>query len=1411
MKKCLGLSLVLIASAASAQLSGTYTINGSTTTSGINYQTFSDAFSALTTQGVSGPVTFNCVEGTYTEQVYLSSASITGTSTTNTVTFQADASNTKEVLWQHSRQALYMHQCTLNNITFDGLTFATTGLTSSTIFSYLGTQTNMKYTNCIMIGTLRKSPYWVFSTFISYATTLVNLEVSDSEIKNGSFGFYLYSTNHGYNSKAEVTIENNTIDNFVSSAIFGGFQRSKTYTRVSIIENSGTNRPDVHPIPMVFNVSGPKEGSIFSKNHFELNGDGGYGMIIDSAQGTSSKPVMVTNNVINFPDSNDRYSQQGLTVSRSKYTKILHNTVVTTSTHIGSSVTSLMFGSSTNVGNEFKNNIMQGGGGGAYSFTLMCDFGSIKELVMNNNVYVDRRGGTQVRMLKTGIGGKYTLGAWQSATSQDANSSDNDPLFTTSTYLVPTSANVDNSGAALGIIDDIDGKTRNTSNPDPGAYEFIVPLNNAEPVSLLAPSNPLCGNDTNISVSIKNTGLVNLTSLHIKYIIDSGSAQTYKWTGKLAPKATDSVIVASKLAFNKNALLKLWTELPNGVKDSSAVNDTIKVSLFTGLSGTYSIPNDYATLNDAADALAAAGVCDHVVFNIAPNVYSGQVSFAEIPGTSANATVTFQSATGDNSSVNITAKGGLTGTDAHTIQFAGADWVTFKNVTITSTGNFYATAVDFQNGSDNNTIAGCLLRTTKATGSHIVRMENCNTKNTTLLNNRMVGGGFRSIYCKAFNATPSNTSRIENLRIEGNTIDSAGRYSIDVSYSNHTKIIDNRINNTIDNSNPATPNSYGIYFGYSDYAKIQRNRIKGMTQSIYLNFCRGSLGDRVEVSNNCITTGAPYSTGGSAFPGLYMVSCDSVNVYHNSVNQLSNHPQYNSCLFVTFGSMININNNNLANYSNGPAMHINGLNVVAGSDNNNLFSTSSSSLINYNGTVYSNLQSYQKGVGYDLKSVNVDPKYSDTLNCATCNDTLDGAGTPTTGLLVDIDSIDRSTTAPDIGAVEFLATTKFSLGADTAICGNKFIIEVRDSAYVSWNVNNQNSSGSSVTLTALDKTETFNVEVDLITARCGSAFDKVTITLVPDASLDINDHICADSSTNLNPGGGGKANYIWSPNGETTPSITVDESGTYTVVKTEMGCKSSSSISITQSDSVTIDDVMACSDKLPVTLDASIKNGTSYSWSGGASVGTAINTFSKSGKYNVTATDVHGCSSFSEFSLAVLEKPQAKISKTHTDLIYKFDASSSLHIDSNTTYFWDFGYNNLTSINISDSVTYPWSNPNNPTTYAVTLAINNGCGTDVDTMQITPVPSLGIEDIAEGAFALYPNPATGQVNFALTSVAKNRGEIQVHDLAGRIVLSQSFETGITNGEINVSELVPGSYMVKAQVDNISFISILIKE
>ena len=114
---------VFIPVLAQAQLSGSYTIDPSGTGTN-NYTSFTSAISALSTSGVSGAVTFNVKQGTYTEQVTI--PAVTGASATNKITFQADPTNTSAATVTYSptgtadNWTVRLNGC--NDVTIKGLT-----------------------------------------------------------------------------------------------------------------------------------------------------------------------------------------------------------------------------------------------------------------------------------------------------------------------------------------------------------------------------------------------------------------------------------------------------------------------------------------------------------------------------------------------------------------------------------------------------------------------------------------------------------------------------------------------------------------------------------------------------------------------------------------------------------------------------------------------------------------------------------------------------------------------------------------------------------------------------------------------------------------------------------------------------------------------------------------------------------------------------------------------------------------------------------------------------------------------------------------------------------------------------------------------------------------------------------------
>ena len=75
-------------------------------------------------------------------------------------------------------------------------------------------------------------------------------------------------------------------------------------------------------------------------------------------------------------------------------------------------------------------------------------------------------------------------------------------------------------------------------------------------------------------------------------------------------------------------------------------------------------------------------------------------------------------------------------------------------------------------------------------------------------------------------------------------------------------------------------------------------------------------------------------------------------------------------------------------------------------------------------------------------------------------------------------------------------------------------------------------------------------------------------------------------------------------------------------------------------------------------------------------------------------------------------------------------------------------------------------------------------------------PTIGVAEQTAGSVALWPNPAT---NVLYLEVAKDE-TVSIFDLTGRLVKQQRYE-----GKIDVSDLVPGIYAVKAEGVTVKFV------
>jgi hypothetical protein len=911
-------------------------------------------------------------------------------------------------------------------------------------------------------------------------------------------------------------------------------------------------------------------------------------------------------------------------------------------------------------------------------------------------------------------------------------------------------------------------------------------------LAILSPSLPTCDLDSiDVTVVVTNAGTDTLTSCDVLWQIGNGTPTTYNYTGTVNPQGGTDTISISTYSFTNFDDLTVWTENPNGQNDSLPMNDTAALTVATGLAGTYTIPGDFATITLAAEALGTFGVCEDVVMEIATGTYNEQIILSEILGASEDNTVTFTSASGNANDVHIEYN-----TADAVLELSGADWVTFEHLTIENLTTFYGYTVELNTSAEHNTFDHCVIIAGPyaTTSSSICPFYSSGENhNLTITNSNIQRGGY-GLYVQG----GSSSSRIENLVIENNIIEDAYYLQTYFYYVDGFEFNNNVVRN--DSNMYALP--YGLYMYYVDDFNVTGNYIGatgtyynssaygGYAYPFYMYSCIGSSNPRSKIANNCVAASRPGATS-YGYYGFYMSSCGLVDVEHNSFSKLGGYTGYYAAL-ISGGGQVSLRNNTFQNYQGGQALYVSGVWTITTSDYNNFYSTGSTPIY-YGTTSYGSLEDYQLAEGQDLNSVVTDPAFVDTFACITCNDTLDAAGTPVA--MYDIDSNGRSATTPDIGPLEWVSPSTFTLGGDSTYCADEVVVEAGPAQSVTWSVNGNSSNAPTVTLQAGTEATTYNVLVSITTQYCGSASDNALITLVPNASLDSNTHICADGDATLNPGGANSGTYTWST-GENTQSIVVDAPGVYSVTKDVMGCVSSASTTVTQSEAVQIIGTEVCIDDLPLSLDATIANGTSYAWSGGASPGTAVNTFTTGGPYTVTASDSYGCSSVDSFEVVILEEPDAVIGiPSHSGVIYVFDASGSSFLTSTSTVTWSFGAGAVpaSSNNVMETVTYPWPNPSNPASYSVSLEINNGCGIDITTEIVTPDP-LSVEELEAGEFSIFPNPAQDQITVATKDV--DAGSISILDMSGRVVAQLPMATGSNNHVINVSDLAAGTYMVK---------------
>lgn len=1366
-----------------ASLNGTYTI-GST---GADFSSVQAAVTALDNFGVCGPVVFHLDDGTYNESIEI--GSISGVSTVNTITFKSDPSNTALAALSHTGTSANNYTWRFNgaeHIILDSFEINANGTTYGRAIEFLGSNDSIMVQNCEING----QSVTTTSTFMSviYNNTGTgnlanNVTFQNNTITGGSYQTYWYG---GGTTSLEQNCKfiNNTMTGFYYQGLYLYYQNNVEVIG-NTIENAGTYSFTSY---VLYRRYCDGASSVIG-NTIINNGNAAYSYYDYYCDGTAANPQIIANNFIRASGTSAGGTNYGIFSYYANHNKFYHNNISMLGGNTSGAGARLYYSSSFYTGNEFVNNIISSEGNTPNIYIYLGSSGSI---VSDNNAFYYPNTTIGYYGLTT-----YTdLSALQTGSSTNANSLVVDPIYTDAAngdlHIANTSLN--GVGSSVGILDDIDGQVRTTS-PDIGADEITVPDNDVAAYQLLNPSNPFCGDSANVEVVIGNFGLDTLTSASVNWTLNGTAQTTFSWTGSLLSTELDTINLGNT-AFSNGDELVIWTTLPNGVPDSNTLFDTISISIMSGLSGAYSIPGDFATITGAVDTLNMIGTCDTVWFNIANGSYDEAVTITEFPRNNAMDPVVFKSANADSALVTWT-----TTTENTTITLSGADYIWIEDLTLTNTNTSGQKVVELNGGASYNMITrshlvGVSTSTTSNLSSTIYNSSGIDGYNT--ISDNLIENGSYGIYNYG-----SSTTDLEPMNtISGNTVQNFYYQGI---YNYYQEGLTVNYNTVTTNSSYTSLRGIYNYYTQGDIEFVGNHVYPqaGTDGFLYAMYFSQAVGndpfDRDLIANNILVAGRPGETG--SVYALYMANADMKNIYHNTCIAIDG-GTFTRAVYVSGNDGCDYVNNIFAllpsdsnsTYGAGYAMY-----YVSGalfeSNNNDFYAPNSGSPIYFTGA-YSDLAAYQTATGNDMNSYETNPNFIDTLAGILCNDTLDGAGAALSSVMMDIDMNMRNSMTPDIGAREFQGVGSLTLGPDTTICDDEAVLMVgAGGTSVNWTDANNTvlSTGNMITV---NQGTTFPVSVSY-TNLCGSASASVSLDFVPNVSLDSALHLCADETETLAPDGSGSPNatYTWFPTAEVTSQIDVDAPGVYSVTKSEDGCLSQASITVTQSDELTLVDAEACNANLPFTVDATIFGGNSYNWSGGASTSTAQNDFTTTGDYAITATDSFGCTVVDTFNLEVIDIPVAVIANdSHSSNLFFFNSMASQGVGSNALYFWNFGDGDTSSA-ANPAHLFPWNGQ--PQTFTVTLTITNDCGTsETVSFDITSDP-LGVNTAPSlNALSIYPNPSNGLITingeFNSTSL-----DAQVVDLSGRVVLDLSnVNTSSNQVMLDLQGLAAGSYHVK---------------
>ncbi len=552
-------------------MAGNYIIDSAGTG---DYVSFTEAVDDLILRGVKDSVTFLVKPGHYNEQVII--PDIGGASANHPIRFTSFTGDSSSVVLHYAITNLDSNWV----VRFDGASFIqfdrmtlqadeiiivakATAMPGGRILILYNGASHNTFSRLLFNGLEPFSSSTNYAVIYSLGAGNSYNTFQNNTIRNGSTGIYLNGSY--YQHDQSNTIDGNRFEGFYFSGIYA-------YNQGGAIINNNTLLAHA----MAAGIYGIMMNEFSGSNQVISNAIIGavtsyaYGIYAYYLSNLLKTPSVIANNAISLSTSGNS-SVRGIYLVSSNQIHVAHNSI----NILSSSTTSYNLYSSNNLNCSILNNILrQDGGGRALYFT-----GTNRPVVSDHNV-----------LYTTGNFFAYNglsyndLTSWL-ATGYDSNSVSIEPGFFSETDLQTLNADIDGMGTPLAQIPfDITGAVRDSLHPDPGAYEFDPPAQEAELVSLLSPTDECGLGLETITLEILNRGTQAINGgLTAYYAVNGGTPVSANVPGNYPAGSTFTFSFPSPFDFTSPAgdtvfHFHFWIELSG---DPIQSNDSLEAGIYS--------------------------------------------------------------------------------------------------------------------------------------------------------------------------------------------------------------------------------------------------------------------------------------------------------------------------------------------------------------------------------------------------------------------------------------------------------------------------------------------------------------------------------------------------------------------------------------------------------------------------------------------------------------------------------------------------------------------------------------------------------------------------------------------------------------------------------------------------------------